>query len=353
MFKKEILIPIGIVLVVFLIILFWLWTESNKKVVSTTLTQNNYTEAFNTGDYETANKILDEKLEKNYSDTETLISKANTLLQQASLEFREKELGDQAKTYLARALAIDANNVVALTLMGYANEIQEKYTDAHKYYDQAIALDANYLDAYIHKAHSYYLQGKIDEAEANYLIAAEINPNSIETKLGLALIDVFKDRLPEAKSKFLEVANFSQNLRQVAESYQSAAAISEQIKPLNLNEIENLVNKAIAADPKYPLSYVTRAKVLFAKALETTDDETQRNLVGDSFESLGTAIKLNSNQSAAYLQMAIQLKFGGAIADAKIMANNLPKIINNDISLSSIDKAKYLEIVKNFKEELN
>ncbi len=302
------------------------------------------TNYFNNNDFKSANQVLDEALAKNPAEVYLLVQKALTLAQEGSLTFKEKELGDKAREYLLQVLRLDPQNVSALTLLGYTYEIQEDYVNSHKYYDQALNIDPNSVETLSQKAHAYLLEGKKSDAKKNYQKVIVLDKNNYKANFGLAKILVSEGNLSAAKKTFVTLAEQTQNVREKAENYYSAAVLSEAIKPVNIDEIESLSALALAADPNYPLALVEQAKVLFMKSFLTKDSQERKNLIGKSFSSLAQALKLNPNQSLALMQLFTQFKILGQNKQADLISKNIPTIIDKDITLSAVEKKKLKSI---------
>jgi cytochrome c-type biogenesis protein CcmH/NrfG len=97
--------------------------------------------AFNQNDFATAIADSDTLLASDHNNIDALLAKAITLAQKGSIEFKEAEYGTQAIVVAQQALAIDPKNSEAWRIIGYANEIQQKYDEAHTAYAKSIALN--------------------------------------------------------------------------------------------------------------------------------------------------------------------------------------------------------------------
>lgn len=120
--------------------------------------------AFDQGNFEDALTIIEARLNNDPNDYLSLIAKARILAQQASLERREEELGNQALVYVNQALEIKPDSVDALTLKGYIYEIQEKYQEADELYLAALRINPGFAYALAQYGHSLQLQGRETEA---------------------------------------------------------------------------------------------------------------------------------------------------------------------------------------------
>jgi tetratricopeptide (TPR) repeat protein len=307
-----------------------------------------FTDSYNNNDWSSAHKVADERLSANENDFNALLMKANALAQQGSLEFREKELGDQALTYVNQALEIKNDSAEALSLKGYIYEIEEDFPSAYTYYDQAISADPNYAEAYSRKGHAKQLEGLDNEAYKLFEQALQIDPDNVTANFGLARILVAQKKLSLASEAFLQIIKLNSNARQKAESYYTVGIISEVQNPTNLNVLTDYAKKAIAVDPSYPHAYVLLSRAQYESSIEGTDVKQNQQLRADSYKNLQNAISLYKNLSIAHLQLATQLNADGRKDDAKLILKSLPPIIQSDITLNKTEKDTLMQIVNNF-----
>lgn len=288
-----------------------------KNVSNTpTYTQADVEDLFNKGDFVNLNRTLDEQLLSYPQDTFLLLQKAHALSQEASLTFKEKELGDQAREYAQRVLNLDSDNVQALTIIGYTYEIQEDYVNAHKYYDDALFIDPNSVVTLAQKAHAYDLQGKIDQAEKIYLSIIESKDVSSDVLLKYSRILQMRGKQDEAIKLLNENIDKIQNSRIKAETY---FMLGQNLQTDDYNSKSNdYFNLARETDPSFPMSYVGLAQESFKKSFVTTDTTEKDSLIENSFYNLKEAINLNPNQSLGLLELARQLIALGQIDQAKI-----------------------------------
>ena len=326
-------------------------TDTNTpNIKNSNLNSGNYQnieDYFNKNDFVNANKSIDAQLSNDPNNIQLLLFKATTLAQQGSLEFKEKELGDQARSYAEKALKLDPKNIQALTLIGYTYEIQQDYVNAHKYYDQALVIDPNNVDTLAQKAHAYDLQGKIDEAGKLYEKTIEIDPENTIAILGRAKIFAKQGELVKAKKDLLNSIDKIADNRHKAEIYYSLYIIAEKESMKNLVEQEKYISLTISTDESYPQGYVGRAKILFFRESLKKVTEIDEANINASFQDLSKAIGIYKNLSIAHIQLATQLSLLKDKQNAKLVLKNLPTIIDNDITLNSLEKHQLKKVVTN------
>ena len=86
---------------------------SPETTVDTTLTLESAHDSFNANDFSAAQKLIEQNLSQNPADVASLLLKAESLAQQGSLEFKEKEFGVQAIAVAQEALSHDPQNADA------------------------------------------------------------------------------------------------------------------------------------------------------------------------------------------------------------------------------------------------
>ncbi|KXK03901.1 MAG: transcriptional regulator domain-containing protein [Acidobacteria bacterium OLB17] len=97
------------------------------------------------------------------------------------------EVFAKAEPNLEKALVIDNNNAVALTIRGMINrDYYWKFADAYRDLDRAIALDPKYILAHRILAGNYYHEGRFSEAVAEGQRTVDLNPAGLWDKLFLA-----------------------------------------------------------------------------------------------------------------------------------------------------------------------
>ncbi len=299
------------------------------------INQEKVVDLYNQGKFSELNQILDSQLSNNGSDVTLLLQKANTLAQEASLTFKEKELGDQARNFAQKALDLDPNNVQALTLIGYTYEIQEDYVNAHKYYDMALKIEPNNADTLAQKGHAYDLEGKIDETGKFYKQAYNLNKVNLSIVSKLARYYTFTGKHKDAIDLYQTVVSESKNITMKAEAYYSLAGIY-QFQKENKKAIE-YADLSIRTDPNYPQPKVLLASLLMLSA----DNSNLEKILKQSIGLIQDAIKISPNLSLAHLELGKILFAIGRKEDAKKIFSNMNEMIDKDITL---DKNSKLEL---------
>lgn len=307
-------------------------------------------DAYNKNDFASANKIIDAQLSQNQNDVQSLLLKAFTLAQQGSLEFREKELGDQAMQYVLKAIQIEPDSANAYVIMGYIYEIEQQYSDAYEAYDKAISLDPNSDEAYAHKGHAKQLEGISEEALSNYNKALEINKDNVLANFGLAKNLSQNGKQAEALEIFQKIPSLDSNNRQKAEAYYSSGVINDALNPKDLSNTKRMIDMSIQVDPSYAQAYVKLADILFKMGIEAGNSQTQ--YIKDSFSNLDKALSMNKGLSIANLQLATEYAAIGKVKNAKIILSGLQQIIKNDITLDKNEKEDLLNVAKKFQSKL-
>jgi tetratricopeptide (TPR) repeat protein len=322
--------------------------ENNNKVDD----NSKFITAFDSNNFAEANAVVDTKLTANPKDIEALIMKATTLAQQGSIEFKEKELGDQARAYALKALELDPRNVRALEIIGYTYEIQQDYVNAHKYYDMALAIDPNDVITLTQKGHAYYMTGEVSKSETFYKKALGLKPDITAALAGIGKVLTAQGKDKEAKEIFVKIAALAQNSREKSEAYYSAAVLGSNIKGYNPSEIEGFVEKALSADPTFAMPYIKKSEILLDKAVLAKDKETKLSLTSEAFASVEKSIELNKNQAMAHFQLMQNFYQVGQIKEAKIVLKNLPSIIERDITLSKTEKDDLKKILIGLQDKI-
>src|SRR3989338_7077375 len=291
--------------------------------------------AFNQNDLNGAVTYADNVLARDPSNVAALVSKATALAQQG--------------------LAINPKSDEAWRIIGYANEIMQKYDDAHAAYEKAIALNPKNAAAISQDAHAWDLQGNLIKAEAEYRAALTIDSTLDQARMGLGRIAVQKGDTEEALVLFLDLAARAQNARHRAEGAYSAGVLAGAKG--DSVATENFMRAATVSDPEYALGWAGLGAVLFSNALDSSTKLTlsERNeLISQSFAALQRAIALNPNQSSAYFQLGSELAAVGQKTAAVKILDEALIIVPNDITLSAPEKtavsAKISAVIKVIKK---
>ena len=280
-------------------------------------------------------------------NVDALLLKATIIAQAGSLGFKEEMYGTQAIAVAQQVLAIDPNNAEAYRIIGYANEIMQKYDQAHAAYAQALVFNPKSAAVISQEAHAWDLQGNLAKAEAGYRMALTIDPELDQARMGLGRIAVQKGDADEALVLFLDLAARAQNARHRAEGAYSAGVLAGAKG--DSVATENFMRAATVSDPEYALGWAGLGAVLFSNALAMSTKHTlaERNeLISQSFAALQRAIALNPNQSSAYFQLGSELAAVGQKTAAVKILDEASRIVPNDITLSAPEKVSMLQRIK-------
>ena len=298
-------------------------------------------QAFDSNDLDGARAAAESVLSNDPNNISALLAKASALAQKGSLEFKENEYGPQAIQVAQQVLALDPKNSEAWRLIGYGNEIMQRYDDAHAAYAKAVELDSRNALAVAGDAHAWDLQGDMMKAEAGYRRALDLDPSTASARTGLARVLVYQNKLDEALVLYTALARNTVNIRQRAEAAYSAGQLEEMTGAYESAEDHFIY--AVDTDPTYALGYVGLAGELFRQSLVDNpppSPETRANLVREAISNFHSAIGINPNQSLAHYQLAMVMTALGRINDSLVVLNNMNNtIINKDITLSAAAKA--------------
>jgi tetratricopeptide (TPR) repeat protein len=313
--------------------------------ITTSFTHNNLD-----GAVADADKIL----ARDPNNERALLLKAISLAQKGSITFNEVQYGTQALDIANKVIAMDPSSDEAYRIIGYANEIMQKYDAAHAAYAKAISLNEKSALAIADDAHAFDLQGQSDLAEAGYRRALAIDPNDDLANTGLGRILVAQKKLDEA-SKYLQNAlEHAATVRQKAEAAYSLGVIASMKH--DTPATESFMRQATSLDPNYSMGFAGLGAVLYTKATATSTTQTQAQraaLVKESLTDLLHAITLNKSQSEAYLQMGLEFAALGKKSDALIMVKSGLKTVPSDITLSAPDKVYTTQLLQGLLDAVN
>lgn len=295
--------------------------------------------AFNRNDFSRVLQQADNALALDPRDVSALLAKAAALAQEASLTFKEEELGAQAAELARQALDIDPASDEAWRILGYTYEIRQNYIEAHKSYRSAYTLNPRNAKAVSQDGHAYDLEGDFVTAERRYREALAIDQSLDQAGMGMARLSLRSGKTREALDLYRHVQETSPNLHVRAEAAYSASIIAGALG--DHGSALALAQQATKYDPLYALGWVGYGKEVFESAVSTSTPRTldERNrLMDESFNSLKKAIDINPGQSIAHFQMAAQFAAIGQTKNALMILGQVKKMVPNDITLSGPDK---------------
>lgn len=304
---------------------------------------NNAGASYNGNDLDGTVSKADTVLTYDPHDVDALLLKAEALAQKGSLTFQERTYGLQAIDLANQALAIDPKSDEAYRIIGYAHEIMQEYDQAHTAYQEALSINPQNALAVADDAHAWDLQGKTDRAKAEYQQALNMSWNLDVAQMGLGRILFREGDLHGASVHFSEVYQDTRNVRLKAE----AAYCLGVVDSLQTDAVssEQHFRDATTIDPSYPLGWAGLGSILFNEAAASTtvqSPETRAQHAQESITDLLRAINLNPNQSAAHLQLGIEMAALGQTKNALIILNGTKDIVPKDITLSAPDKQAML-----------
>jgi len=273
------------------------------------------------------------------------------LSQKGSTEFKEVEYGSKAVVVANEAIKLAPNSSEAWRALGYAYEIQQNYPEAHKDYAKSLSFNPTNIRTLFADAHTYDLEGKNGEAEQGYrrVIAADTSFTPAHAGLGRILIQ--KNDKNGALDEFMMVYKGTKNKHDKAEAAYSIAMIDNVER--KFEDAQKYAEEATVLDPTYPLGWYGVGAVFYARASEPSKTLTIKDrleLLNKSTVMMKDAIGLYPNQSAAYLQLAINFSYLGQFKTTFEILDKAQQVAPNDITLSTKEK---LEMIKRIQEIRN
>ena len=245
-------------------------------------------------------------------------------------------------------LAIDPNNSEAYRIIGYANEIMQKYDEARKNYDKAIALDPKNSQALSNKGHSYDLQGDLKNAEVWYDKALAINPNDEHALLNKARVLARLGKSEEALDILDLILDTGLNKRFLAEADQLYAFVLINQKEADYEGAEEAIKESLSYDSGVPQSWVMLAMIKLHNTINlATQDELDAAII-EINDALEKALKINPNQASAYYIASKAAMIGGDKAKAATARQKALDAIPRDITLGAAEKEDLRATIESF-----
>ena len=129
---------------------------------------------------------------------------------------------EEALGYLDKILAIDENNLQALSNKGGILIKLKKYDEAIEYFDRVLVIKPDFVEALNNKAIALYSLGNYDDASNVLIQAVNLDPKNLVTIKNISLIS---DKVPfirEYGYAKIEVRNKNGNLVGYTEAYEFA-----------------------------------------------------------------------------------------------------------------------------------
>ena len=289
-----------------------------------------------TGVIDTADAVL----KTDGKNVEALLASAIAWAQKGSLEFKEAEYGVKAIELANQVLAIDPNNAEAYRIIGYANEIQNKFQDALAAYDTSLRLlpDNALVDNQI--GHTYDLMGDMAKAKENYIKANSIKNDIDQVHMNLGRVYAREGNIEAAVTEFEMALVLAENARLKAEIFYTLGNFKVQSN--DITTAMEYMEHSVAADPEYPLAYVGLGKVQFLQVGAIKDKEAGIKHLAGAIADLNVAIDKNPNQTIAYMIKGKIYAMVGDIEEARKNFTSALEVVERDITLvgSERDNAK-------------
>ncbi len=285
----------------------------------------------------------------------------------ALLLLNKKRVDDaiqEAKT----AVAQDAENAFAHTILGSAYLSKGNYAEGIAELNRALALDPSLADVHVKKGLAAMKRGMDREAESGLVDAVRLKSEAQDTRRILALYYINHNE----PAKAIEVLKQSiQGGREDALMFYLMAESYLQLN--NVNAAWTNYSKAKEADPKFDLAYFKLASLSFMQGKQEDGVHEIRSLLEHSPDNvpalllLASLAEVNRNEDEArtsYLRAAGTKKSEGVIAAARYFqrtndSDKALKILNDAISASPADiglhevKGQILLANKKYKDALN
>ena len=292
--KKSLLLLIPIFLVIALAAFLLLRTsDQDKKVMSLSYYAD---QAFQKGDYGTAQKYLTSALKIKKNDPALLASTVKIIASKGNYTGREDSTFEETKPYIDQALKAGPNDPDVLISVGYAYETAGEYQKAFEFYDKATKVDPNSSDAWFHRGHVQEFLGKKAGAQKDYDTAHKLDSNSplVLMVKGNRLLSEGKQQ--EAFESFLKASKTPNINLQIKSEALTAASIvrRNQDDYRYIREALELSRKAVEASPNFSPALAAHGYNLFLVKEEE-----------DGIDHLKKSIKANPRISRNYHTLSL------------------------------------------------
>lgn len=194
------------------------------------------------------------------------------------------------------ALALDSNNVQALTALAYSEALQYRNANAEKYFARAIAADSSFATAHFWHGLLFLQQQRNDEALAEILHARSLEPASlvINTAVTQVLYDMRKyDEAEKSGRNVLQLdATIQLGIVDVAkvlvEKGKAAEAVSMLLPIIDVPGFSHLEKVGVTSYALVRAGRMDDAKALLRKADSKPGlDVTQRGSIAAALDAIG------------------------------------------------------------------
>ncbi len=313
-------------------------TESEKKAVIL-----GALDAYNKNDFYTATKNSNRVLRGDDKNVSALLALGSVWAQRGSLEFKEKEYGEKAIAIANRVLDIDPQNAEAYRLIGYANEIQNKFNEAIKSYNKALKFSTDNAEIYNNIGHVYDLMGNTKKAKESYFTSSKLGGDTAGVHMSLGRTYVREKNISKATDEFEKALSLSNNVRVRSEILYTLGNLS--IRKGNLDEARKYMEKAVEMDSNFPLAMIGLGKVKFIQTKDMTNSSDVLKNLDESFSHMEKAALFNPNQTLAYLWMGRILSSVGKNSEAREKFNKALIVVEKDITLLGDERKNTKETI--------
>lgn len=171
----------------------------------------------------------------------------------------QRRLGQTAAAFSTYDTALKSNpqNIQSYINLSSLHSQKGDKEKALQYVKLGLMLDDQNADLYLTRAKVYEDQKKNDLAEKDYQTIIGYQPSNMIARSNYAILKMNSGKQEEA------IKDYTQMITEKPESllYNNRAEVHRNMK--NYKDALADVQKAIAVDGKFPLSYVTKAKILF------------------------------------------------------------------------------------------
>lgn len=301
---------------------------------------------YEAGDIDAAIAKSEAMVSSNQTDVGALLLLAASYAEKGSISFSEENYGQRAIDTANKALAIDPNNSEAYRIIGYANEIMERYDEARRNYDKAIALDPKNSQAMSNKGHSYDLQGDLQNAGAWYDKALAINPNDEHALLNKARILARQDKSEEALDILDYMLDVVKNTRFLAEADQLYAFVLINQKEPDYEGAEEAITESLSYDDGVPQSWVMLAMIKLHNTINLATKSELDAALNEVDAAIEKALAINPNQASAYYIASKVAATRGDAAKAETLRKKALQTIPLDITLGAAEKADFIATIE-------
>ena len=227
----------------------------------------------------------------NFTYMSALVLKSQTLSQEGYLTFQEMTYGPQAAAVAQQAILLDATSSEAYRALGFADQIQHGYADAHTAYQKAAALDPKNALALAGDARVYQLEGDLVKAKAGYLAALAANSNCYAADIGLGQIAAVKGDITGAIPYFNAVTSSDLNVHDRAQAFYSLGML--RLRQGNFSTARGNLTIATTFDSTYASPWLGLGIEYYAESLASSTSAKDRiALSADSPIALSRALGL-------------------------------------------------------------